>query len=255
MAARASVRASSYATALMRKSRVSGRRERNAASLRAARAQRRLAPGGASRGAVHRVGHAPRPATAAGPRGRADEVSVPGAWLPAECGPAPGTSRLARRWGFNPLKPARDSPHQALERFPPTRGICCCEPVATVFESRMRLASCRHLRRRGTQRHGGHRRPPRRPRRPRDPAAPWTVAKLAAGAGLSRAAFARRFSALIGQPPLGYLTWWRLTMAARLLRATQAPLRSIAAQVGYTAFANAFKRTHGLAPGAYRGRS
>ncbi|MEU6012007.1 AraC family transcriptional regulator [Streptomyces sp. NPDC047453] len=92
----------------------------------------------------------------------------------------------------------------------------------------------------------------------RDPAAPWTVAKLAAEAGLSRAAFARRFSALIGQPPLGYLTWWRLTMAARLLRATQAPLRSIAAQVGYTsefAFANAFKRTHGLAPGAYRRRS
>jgi AraC-like DNA-binding protein len=89
----------------------------------------------------------------------------------------------------------------------------------------------------------------------RDPAAPWTVAKLAAEAGLSRAAFARRFSALIGQPPLGYLTWWRMTTAARLLRATEGPLRSIAAQVGYTsefAFANAFKRTHGLAPGAYR---
>lgn len=89
----------------------------------------------------------------------------------------------------------------------------------------------------------------------RDPAAPWTVAKLAAEAGLSRAAFARRFSSLTGQPPLGYLTWWRMTTAARLLRATEAPLRSIAAQVGYTsefAFANAFKRTHGLAPGAYR---
>ncbi|MEU0401335.1 AraC family transcriptional regulator [Streptomyces sp. NPDC006197] len=89
----------------------------------------------------------------------------------------------------------------------------------------------------------------------RDPAEPWTVAKLAAEAGLSRAAFARRFSALIGQPPLGYLTWWRMTTAARLLRATEAPLRSIAAQVGYTsefAFAHAFKRTHGTAPGAYR---
>jgi AraC-like DNA-binding protein len=91
----------------------------------------------------------------------------------------------------------------------------------------------------------------------RDPAAPWTVAKLAAEAGLSRAAFARRFCALIGQPPLGYLTWWRMTMAARLLLTTQLPLRSIARQVGYTsefAFANAFKRTHGLAPGAYRRR-
>ncbi|MFB6892428.1 AraC family transcriptional regulator [Kitasatospora sp. NPDC056327] len=88
-----------------------------------------------------------------------------------------------------------------------------------------------------------------------DPAAPWTVAELAAEAGLSRAAFARRFSSLVGQPPLGYLTWWRMTTAARLLRTTEAPLRSIAAQVGYTsefAFANAFKRTHGVAPGAYR---
>jgi AraC-like DNA-binding protein len=92
----------------------------------------------------------------------------------------------------------------------------------------------------------------------RDPAAPWTVAELAAEAGLSRATFARRFTSLIGQPPLGYLTWWRLTTAARLLRATEAPLRSIAAQVGYTsefAFANAFKRMHGLAPGVYRRKS
>ncbi|MFI5581584.1 helix-turn-helix transcriptional regulator [Streptomyces sp. NPDC051822] len=60
---------------------------------------------------------------------------------------------------------------------------------------------------------------------------------------------------LTGQPPLGYLTWWRMTTAARLLRTSDAPLRSIAAQVGYTsefAFANAFKRTHGTAPGMYR---
>ncbi|WP_406415342.1 AraC family transcriptional regulator [Streptomyces sp. NBC_00873] len=92
----------------------------------------------------------------------------------------------------------------------------------------------------------------------RDPASPWTVAKLAAEAGLSRAPFARRFALLIGQPPLGYLTWWRMTTAARLLRTSDAPLRSIAAQVGYTsefAFANAFKRTHGTAPGTYRRRS
>ncbi|MCX5195586.1 AraC family transcriptional regulator [Streptomyces sp. NBC_00249] len=89
----------------------------------------------------------------------------------------------------------------------------------------------------------------------RAPAAPWTVAKLAAEAGLSRAPFARRFALLTGQPPLRYLTWWRMSTAARLLRASDAPLRTIAAQVGYTsefAFANAFKRTHGSAPGAYR---
>lgn len=92
----------------------------------------------------------------------------------------------------------------------------------------------------------------------RDPAAPWTVAGLAAEAGLSRAPFARRFAMLIGRPPLGYLTWWRMTTAARLLRTSDAPLRTIAGQVGYAsefAFANAFKRTHGTPPGAYRRRS
>ncbi|MFB7448112.1 AraC family transcriptional regulator [Streptomyces sp. NPDC056194] len=89
----------------------------------------------------------------------------------------------------------------------------------------------------------------------RDPAAPWTVAKLAAEAGLSRAPFAKRFARLVGQPPLAYLTWWRMTTAARLLRASDAPLRSVAAQVGYTseyAFAHTFKRAHGTPPGTYR---
>lgn len=92
----------------------------------------------------------------------------------------------------------------------------------------------------------------------RAPAAPWTVAKLAAEAGLSRAPFARRFTTLIGQPPLSYLTWWRMTTAARLLQASDAPLKSVAAQVGYAsefAFANAFKRTHGTAPGTFRRQS
>nr|BFE78638.1 AraC family transcriptional regulator [Planobispora longispora] len=90
-----------------------------------------------------------------------------------------------------------------------------------------------------------------------DPARPWTVAALAAEAGLSRAPFARRFTALLGQPPLTYLTWWRLTAAARLLRQSDAPLNVIAGRVGYTssfAFANAFKRRYGTAPGRYRGR-
>ncbi|MEU6072854.1 AraC family transcriptional regulator [Micromonospora sp. NPDC047074] len=89
----------------------------------------------------------------------------------------------------------------------------------------------------------------------RDPAHPWTVATLAAEAGLSRAPFARRFTALVGQPPLSYLTWWRMTTAARLLRESDAPLSAIAGQVGYVsefAFASAFKRQHGTAPGRYR---
>ncbi|MEV0382202.1 AraC family transcriptional regulator [Nonomuraea sp. NPDC050643] len=89
----------------------------------------------------------------------------------------------------------------------------------------------------------------------RDPARPWTVKEMGERAGLSRAAFARRFTALVGQPPLGYLTWWRLATAARLLRESEDGLGAIAARVGYTSefsFANAFKREHGLAPGRYR---
>jgi AraC-like DNA-binding protein len=88
-----------------------------------------------------------------------------------------------------------------------------------------------------------------------DLARPWTVQELGAAGGLSRAAFARRFSEMVGQPPMGYLTWWRLTTAARLLTSGDAPLASIAKQVGYAseyAFANAFKREYGIAPGRYR---
>ncbi|MGI8331344.1 AraC family transcriptional regulator [Actinomadura scrupuli] len=88
-----------------------------------------------------------------------------------------------------------------------------------------------------------------------DPAQPWTVAELGERAGLSRAAFARRFTDLVGCPPLAYLTWCRMTMAARQLHDTDAPLSAVADQVGYTsefAFARAFKREFGIAPGRYR---
>ena len=88
-----------------------------------------------------------------------------------------------------------------------------------------------------------------------EPARPWTVAELGALTGMSRAAFARRFSRLAGEGPLGYLTRWRMTLAADLLRRADAPLGAIGRQVGYTseyAFANAFKREHGVAPGRYR---
>ncbi|NUP00449.1 MAG: AraC family transcriptional regulator [Nonomuraea sp.] len=88
-----------------------------------------------------------------------------------------------------------------------------------------------------------------------DPARQWTVRELGERAGLSRAAFARRFTAFVGQPPLTYLTWWRLARAARLLQESDAPLGEIAARVGYTsefAFAHAFKREYGLPPGRYR---
>ncbi|MBZ6475935.1 AraC family transcriptional regulator [Streptomyces griseocarneus] len=88
-----------------------------------------------------------------------------------------------------------------------------------------------------------------------DPSKPWTVASLADRAGLSRAAFARRFGALAGRPPLTYLTWWRLTLAARLLRESDIPLAAVAQRIGYTsqfAFAHAFKRAYGVPAGRYR---
>jgi AraC-like DNA-binding protein len=90
-----------------------------------------------------------------------------------------------------------------------------------------------------------------------DPAAPWRIEDLAAHVGVSRATLARRFTALTGQPPMAYLTWWRMTTAARLLRDTELALPAIARQVGYGspfAFSHAFKRQFGLAPGQYRER-
>ncbi|MFI9122488.1 AraC family transcriptional regulator [Streptomyces bikiniensis] len=87
------------------------------------------------------------------------------------------------------------------------------------------------------------------------PDAQWTVESLAARAGLSRAAFARRFNDLVGEPPMTYLTRWRMTTAARLLRESEAPLSTVAARTGYGseyAFAKAFKREYGQAPGGYR---
>lgn len=88
-----------------------------------------------------------------------------------------------------------------------------------------------------------------------EPARAWTVEQLGAEAGLSRAAFARRFTALVGEPPLTYLTRWRLTTATHLLRDTDKPLAQVATAVGYGsafAFAKAFRREYATTPGAYR---
>ncbi|POM22465.1 Xylose operon regulatory protein [Actinomadura rubteroloni] len=88
-----------------------------------------------------------------------------------------------------------------------------------------------------------------------DPSRPWTVAELAARAGASRAAFARRFAGLVGEPPMAYLTGLRLAQAADLLRETDATLEAVARRVGYgTPFAlsTAFKRAHGVSPQEYR---
>ncbi|OPG03296.1 AraC family transcriptional regulator [Streptomyces sp. GKU 895] len=90
-----------------------------------------------------------------------------------------------------------------------------------------------------------------------DPAHPWTVASLAAEAGVSRAALGRRFTELVGEPPMTYLTGWRLALAADRLREGAATLEAIARQVGYgSAFAlsSAFKRVYGVSPQEHRGR-
>lgn len=88
-----------------------------------------------------------------------------------------------------------------------------------------------------------------------DPAHPWTVASLAAATGMSRAALARRFTALVGEPPMAFLTGWRLTLAADLLREPGATIGSVAAQVGYSspfALSTAFKRERGISPRDFR---
>ena len=87
------------------------------------------------------------------------------------------------------------------------------------------------------------------------PAHGWTVEELAAGVGLSRSALADRFTGLVGQPPMQYLTRWRLQLAANLLRTGSRNVASVAADVGYdseAAFSRAFKRELGQTPAAWR---
>jgi AraC-like DNA-binding protein len=88
-----------------------------------------------------------------------------------------------------------------------------------------------------------------------NPAHPWTVAALAKEAGVSRAALARRFTDLVGEPPMAFLTSWRLTLAADLLREPGATVGSVARKVGYAspyALSTAFKRVRGVSPREHR---
>lgn len=88
-----------------------------------------------------------------------------------------------------------------------------------------------------------------------NPAHPWTLAELAAESGVSRATLARRFSELVGEPPMSFLAGWRLTLAADLLREPDATIGAVAQQVGYGspfALSSAFKRYHGVSPRQHR---
>ena len=82
----------------------------------------------------------------------------------------------------------------------------------------------------------------------------WTVQELAEAAALSRSAFSARFTELVGEPPMTYLTRWRMLKATRLLK-NQVRVETIAELLGYkseVAFRKAFKREIGIPPAQYR---
>jgi AraC-like DNA-binding protein len=87
------------------------------------------------------------------------------------------------------------------------------------------------------------------------PEHPWTIAGLARSCGVSRAGLARRFSAVVGEPPMSYVAGWRLALAADLLCDPATTIGSVAHRVGYGSpftFSTAFKRAYGQSPSEYR---
>lgn len=92
----------------------------------------------------------------------------------------------------------------------------------------------------------------------RRPAHPWTIAGLACEAGISRSVLAERFRQYLGEPPMAYLTRWRLQLGAQMLNSTSYSVAQIAAEVGYEsepAFNRAFKREFNLPPARFRAES
>jgi AraC-like DNA-binding protein len=84
---------------------------------------------------------------------------------------------------------------------------------------------------------------------------PWTIADLADEVGISRSALVERFTRYLSEPPMTYLTRWRLQLAARSLEKTSRGVAEIASDIGYeseAAFNRAFKREFGRPPGRYR---
>ena len=88
-----------------------------------------------------------------------------------------------------------------------------------------------------------------------DPARSWGLDELAQVAAMSRSTFATRFKTAAGQPPVAYLTRWRIRLAERALRETDATVAAVATDVGYgteSSFSHAFQRITGITPGRYR---
>jgi AraC-like DNA-binding protein len=92
----------------------------------------------------------------------------------------------------------------------------------------------------------------------RNPAHPWTIASLAKEAGLSRSVLAERFRHYLNEPPMAYLTRWRLQLGAQMLASTSYSVVQIASEVGYeseAAFNRAFKREFTVPPARFRSQS
>ena len=92
----------------------------------------------------------------------------------------------------------------------------------------------------------------------RSPAHPWTIASLAKEAGLSRSVLAERFRHYLNEPPMAYLTRWRLQLGAQMLATTSYSVAQIASEVGYeseAAFNRAFKREFTVPPARFRSQS
>lgn len=91
-----------------------------------------------------------------------------------------------------------------------------------------------------------------------DPAHPWTVGGLSTATNISRALFARRFTELVGEAPMAYLTGWRMALAADLLQEPNTTIEAVAHRVGYSngfALSTAFKRVRGISPQEHRRNS
>jgi AraC-like DNA-binding protein len=89
------------------------------------------------------------------------------------------------------------------------------------------------------------------------PAHPWTLDELARGAGASRSVLAERFTHFVEDPPMQYLTRWRMQIAARLLAESSRKVAAVALAVGYdseAAFSRAFKKAAGVPPASWRRR-